>query len=203
VTIPSAATIINSTHSATADSTCYWVCPGDTLHLSGSGNAVFCESYSAIILHSGSGNTLVLKDSTYVLLDSAASDCIVWLNPGTVNGNSYCGPASYNLCPSAITFDYSEAPVSGCFTSVGSHVAETLVLRPNPAQQRVRLIGVGPGAHPVQIISPDGRVVRTGSSVDGWIDITGLSAGTYLVRLVHSDRIGGCGKLIVGSHVNF
>ena len=56
-------------------------------------------------------------------------------------------------------------------------------LYPNPARGAVRLVGLPTGAPPARVLDGVGRVVRTQAAANAELDLRGLPAGVYTVRV--------------------
>ena len=117
--------------------------------------------------------------------------------PGLTFGNQIANTAHiyFDFNPAITTntvitavslIDAANAPVS----------ARPLNLYPNPAQNRVYLEC---GAGRVQILQPDGKILREAAVVAGLnaLDIRNLPAGNYAIRWLGNDGSVGTGKVIV------
>lgn len=184
-TIPSSAIVISSTQTLTADSTCFWVCPGDTLRLSGSFNTVYVEPYGAIILASGTENALVLKDSSYFFIDSTASNCRAVLAVG-VSGTSYCTGSQVTLCGDPVSLNYDDAPAGGCAVGIKALRVIELTTRPNPTLDRVYIDGLPANVQSISVTDVVGRAVEIEVSTGGWIETKGLPDGQYFIQAYSS-----------------
>ena len=139
VTIPADVTVIDSSVSTSQGNTSFWVCAGDTLRLTGTGNTIYLESGAFFEGVSGNNNDIFVKDSAgmnggNILLTD------VYFEVGSDLVNPGLAPFYFN-CDS-IVYDYSIAPQNGCLdnsTRIERNSLESLgwTMYPNPAQGKL------------------------------------------------------------------
>lgn len=153
---------------------CAWVCPGDTLHISGAELSVWVETGGTVIIDSTAfggiaASEIALKEgaSLIVNVDSTGNGFgpgpwnQVWVAPTATVVDPF-GWFLVNTC-STVTFDYSEAPAAGCDTDLtgisDSPAVAAPVLRHDPDQQRL-VLDLPPGRWQALLVDVRGAVVQ-------------------------------------------
>ncbi|MCB9193204.1 MAG: hypothetical protein H6597_01610 [Flavobacteriales bacterium] len=125
-TISPSTIVVSSTTTQDAGYTCFWVCGGDTLYLTGAENSVWVEPGGTVIIDPMGSNYLIsteigLKDGAHLIVNldttgwgSGPFDA-VWYAPTAdiVDPNGW-----FQQFPcTSVVFDYGQAPAQGCDTT--------------------------------------------------------------------------------------
>ena len=178
--VPANATVVEQDATIT-DGGNYWVCEGLTVEFSGFGPFVYVESDCNITV-SGLLGVFYVKSGSTITVDGTNTNMVLedgstFIDNGTSNMSSPCAD---------LVFDYTDAPAGGCSSTVGI-VGDTkpgkALIFPNPAHQLLNIHLSGDHLLTAQLMDARGRVVRTASSVQDQLDLSGVEPGKYLLAL--------------------
>lgn len=185
VAIPPNAIVVDTTMGSSGVGKSFWICKNDTLTGSGVDMTYFMEQGSSF---TGSGIDKNVYMKTLSSISGSGIDDSIWHEAGV--NISISNPYT-QLCP-VIVFDYADAPVPGCAIATGTPDSRDVVrvrMYPNPAREYVRIEPGMPGMSllGISILQLHGPVVYQGDRVTGGrqeIDLSGMSPGTYMVRVL-------------------
>ncbi|MCB0790861.1 MAG: T9SS type A sorting domain-containing protein [Flavobacteriales bacterium] len=167
-TISPSTIVVSSTTTQDAGYTCFWVCGGDTLYLTGAENSVWVEPGGTVIIDPMGSNYLIsteigLKDGAHLIVNldttgwgSGPFDA-VWYAPTAdiVDPNGW-----FQQFPcTSVVFDYGQAPAQGCDTTQTTGIRDRAVQAPvihaDPTNRLV-LIDLPPGDWSADLIDMRG-----------------------------------------------
>ena len=187
--IPANANVVSFTQTVNGGFTPQWVCGGDTLFSGGGIFFVYLEA--GAVMNTGGGiDTLYMKDGS--VLDMNGGIHVIYHEPFAIL-NVAGGIPTYIPC-STITFDYNNAPSSGCLITTAAEEnagSMSVSVYPNPATNEIRVQSSKFRVQSVEIFNVLGEKVygnaETSHSTAETINITALSSGIYFVRVKTSD----------------
>ena len=166
-----------------------WLCDGVKLTVTGKQNTIYAEGNNTIIIDN-TGNDIFAKGPGNITLDQGFSGVYHESNV-TVTDNS-----SANIIQqcSAVTFDYTNAPTSGCDIYAGIDINELtrVTLFPNPALDVLNLnIPDHMSIESLSIYTMNGQLMQSTNLLNGnkSIDISDLSQGLYMLSISSSNGI--------------
>lgn len=83
----------------------------------------------------------------------------------------------------SVGFKWLNLDGSGGTVLSNDKLEKNIVLRPNPSQDKLFIMGLSEPGGVVEIINYQGQVVQTSTLKDGSIDVSHLAAGVYLIRI--------------------
>jgi hypothetical protein len=190
-TIPGSAVIITGTENLTQDATCFWVCPEDTLYLTGVNNTVYAEAGSAVVV-SGSENFIEMKENGYVEIDTGSLACGVWYESTVTLVDN--GPNTQKTVCGDVNFGYGQAPPGGC--ALGLTEPDTRVLMfPNPTGTLLFISGLEGGTS-VELVDVLGNRFALDVRSNG-IDVAAFRPGMYWLVAHSGSSVSVHGKLVI------
>lgn len=193
-TIPNIATVVTGTQSFTQGFSCFWICAGDTLNITGANNTIYGERGSAVFIV-GAENIVLMKEDGHVQVDTGNANFIYRDSMTTFVDNGILDQDS--ICAVAVAFEYSQAPPLGCPPAGLEPIDPTSVtLYPNPTTGFIHL---GSSAHLFEQASVISTAGQQGLSVQTseTVDLSSLPDGCYVIRLVAKDGFVIHRKVIV------
>jgi len=178
VAIPANAVSVTTLQSTTpGDGQFLWVCAGGLAPVAGNGNTVAVElSGMASLL--GNNNTLYIRVGTYV---SGSNNTVYTTEPGNVVD---LGTNTQIITCSAITFNYTSAPSTGCLNVGISELSSPVRFEvfPNPVGSKMTLTMEGARMERVRLFDVRGGAMldRTTGSFEN-MDVADLPAGLYML----------------------
>ena len=184
--IPSTANVVSFSQTVNGGFTPQWVCGGDTLYSGGGVFFVYLEAGG--VMNTGGGiDTLYMKDGAVLEMNGGIH--VIYFEPLAIL-NVAGGIPTYNPC-STITFDYTNAPTSGCLiTSAPDENAGSMSvsISPNPV---ITQLTIGSSKFKVQRVEiydmPGQRVLNFELSTLNFepttIDVSELTSGIYFVKV--------------------
>jgi hypothetical protein len=185
--IPNGANVVSSTQTVNGGFTPEWVCSGDTLFSDGGIFLVYLEG-GAVMSTGGGIDSIYVKDGATLIMNGGIH--VILHEPSAIL-NVAGGSATYYPCPS-ITFDYSNAPASGCLmTSAPEENINSISfsVSPNPATNELAISNLQFAMESVEIYDMVGErcFAPPLNPLKGtWasIDVSKLSPGIYFVMVL-------------------
>jgi len=184
--IPNTANVVSFSQTVNGGFTPQWVCSGDTLFSGGGIFFVYLEAGG--VMETGGGiDTIYMKSGSVLNMNGGIH--VIYFEPGAIL-NVSGGIPTYDTCVS-VTFDYSNAPLSGCLiTSVPEENAGTMLVSiyPNPAINEIKVQSSKFKVERVEVYDVLGKAAisyqpTAYSQRQISLDVSSLDAGIYFVKV--------------------
>ncbi|MBK5284443.1 MAG: T9SS type A sorting domain-containing protein [Bacteroidia bacterium] len=184
--IPNTANVVSFSQTVNGGFTPQWVCSGDTLFSGGGIFFVYLEP-GAVMETGGGIDTIYMKSGSVLNMNGGIH--VMYFEPGAIL-NVSGGIPTYDTCVS-VTFDYSNAPTSGCLiTSVPEENSSSAVIsiHPNPATNEIRVRSLKFIVQRVEVYDVLGQTaIRYQPTAIGQqqitLNVSALPGGIYFVRV--------------------